>query len=99
MIHVTTKTATTPAKTSRISRPMALRYGQPAHGHNETRGPVRLPGPDAVQYLGQGPECRAGPAPHAAPAPQRRGGRITGRLARVQWLVQLDQPQPEFGEA
>jgi hypothetical protein len=59
----------------------------------------RLPGRDAVQYLIKGPECRARPAPHAASAPQDRGGRAAGGAARVQRLVQLDQPQPEVGEA
>src|ERR1022692_325026 len=99
MIHSTTTIAKTAAMSSMISRPMPPRYGQPARHHNETPGPARLPGLDPVQHLRKGPECRAGPAPHAASAPQDRSRRAAGDPARVQRLVQLDQPQPEFGEA
>src|SRR5450755_4677234 len=99
MIHSTTMTAKTAAMSSMISHPMLPRYSQPARHHNEPPVSVRLPGPNAVQHFRKGPECRAGPAPHATPAPQDRSGRIAGDPARVEWLVQLDQPQSELGEA
>src|SRR5712692_5395274 len=97
MIHAATTNTRNAPTTSMIIRPMLPRY---ANSRSlRTSAPVRLPGADAVQHFRKGPERRARPAPHAAAAAQYGRGCIAADPAGIQRLVQLDQAEPQFGEA
>jgi DNA-binding MarR family transcriptional regulator len=53
----------------------------------------------AAERVADHAEGRAGPAPHAATAPQDRAARVRRDPARVERRVQFEQPQAKLGEA